>query len=75
MNKLNLIDYPIFCRVTEHKPINRAYFAYQDLKSENNEQLNYFLEMGYWLMNLSKVDRSKDKAASQAKAMIDWKSV
>ena len=25
-------------------------------------------------MNLSKVDRSKDKAAQQAKALIDWKS-
>lgn len=30
--------------------------------------------MGYWIMNLSKVDRSKDKAAIQAKSLIDWKS-
>lgn len=75
ITKLHLIDYQTFCRVTERKPVHRFYFAVQDTACEPNDQLFHFLEIGYWLMNLSKVDRSKEKAAVQAKTMIDWKSV
>jgi hypothetical protein len=36
ITKLNLIDYTIFCKVTEHKPINKFYFAMQDTSCEPN---------------------------------------
>lgn len=74
INKLNLIDYGLFCKVAERKPIHRAYFAIADPSSANNEQLYHFIELCYWLINLAKVDRSKEKAVIQAKTMIDWKS-
>ena len=43
ITKLHLIDYIGFCRVTEHKPIHRAYFAMKDPRSTNNEQLYEFV--------------------------------
>jgi hypothetical protein len=36
ITKLNLIDYTVFCKVTEHKPINKFYFAMQDTACEPN---------------------------------------
>lgn len=72
VNKLNLLDYLGFCKLSGHKPINKFYFAIED-KSPDNAQFYLFLEMCYWLMNLSKPDRSREKCVTQAKSMIDWK--
>ena len=37
-NKLNLVDYLLFCKLAEHRPINKLYFAV-DHKAPNNAQL------------------------------------
>lgn len=73
INKLNLLDYFGFCKVSGNKPIHRLYFALED-PSPNKAQFYLFLEICYWLMNLSKLEKNKEKAISQAKSMIDWKS-
>lgn len=36
--------------------------------------MNYFLELCYWVMALSKPDKKKDKLALTVKALIDWSS-
>lgn len=43
ITKLHLIDYQVFCKVAERKPINRFYFALQDTQCEANDQLYHFL--------------------------------
>ena len=72
-SKLQLVDYGGFCRLTDHRPIHKLYFALED-KAVDHAQLYYFLEICYWLMALPKLDRSRDKCATQAKSMIDWRS-
>jgi hypothetical protein len=54
--KLALLNYETnFCKVAERKPIHKLYFAIQDTNTkEENGQLNYFLELAYWVMALSK---------------------
>ena len=41
---------------------------------EPNGQLNYFLELAYWIMALSKPDKKKDKLAVYTKTLVDWSS-
>jgi hypothetical protein len=74
--KLTLLNYEnAFCKAAERKPINRLYFAIQDTNNkEQNGQLNYFLELAYWVMALSKPDKKKDKLAVYTKTLIDWSS-
>ena len=73
--KLALLDYEKqFCKVAERKPINRLYFALEDRACEEGGQLNYFLELAYWVMALSKPEKKKDKLALTVKALIDWSS-
>jgi serine/threonine protein kinase len=74
--KLTLLNYESsFCKAAERKPINRLYFALEDQNpNEENGQLNYFLELAYWIMALSKPDKKKDKLAVYTKTLIDWSS-
>lgn len=73
--KLILLDYNNnFCKAAERKPINKFYFALPDYDSGEGEQLNYFLELCYWILGLSKPDKKKDKLAMYTKTQIDWSS-
>ena len=73
--KLNLLNYTSeFCKIAEKKPIHKFYFALADPASKDNDQLYYFLELCYWIMGLSKLDKKKDKLALYTKTNIDWKS-
>ena len=74
--KLTLLNYdPLFCKAAERKPINKQYFAIEDTQmKEPNGQLNYFLELAYWIMALSKPDKKKEKLAVYTKTLIDWSS-
>lgn len=74
--KLSLLNYEqTFCKAADRKPINRLYFALEDPNSkEENGQLNFFLELSYWIMALSKPDKKKDKLAVYTKTLIDWSS-
>jgi len=74
--KLTLLNYdPSFTKPAEKKPIHKQYFAIEDTNmKEENGQLNYFLELAYWIMALSKPDKKKDKLAIYTKTLIDWSS-
>ena len=74
--KLTLLNYdPIFTKPAERKAIHKQYFAIEDTNmKEENGQLNYFLELAYWIMALSKPDKKKDKLAIYTKTLIDWSS-
>lgn len=74
--KLSLLNYETaFCKVADKKPIHRLYFAIEDQDNkEENGQLNYFLELAYWIMALSKPEKKKDKLALYTKTLIDWSS-
>lgn len=74
--KLTLLNYdPLFTKPAERKAIHKQYFAIEDTNSkEENGQLNYFLEISYWIMALSKPDKKKDKLAIYTKTLIDWSS-
>ena len=58
INKLNLLDYSGFCKISGHKPMHKLYFALED-KAPDHAQFYLFLEICYWLMNLSKLDKNK----------------
>ena len=61
----------IFTKAAERKAIHRQYFAIEDTNTkEENGQLNYFLELAYWVMALSKPDKKKDKLAIYTKTLI-----
>lgn len=73
--KLTLLDYPNnFCKAAERPPINKFYFAIPD-PNDQGEQLNYFLELCYWILGLAKPgSHKKDKLAMYTKTQIDWSS-
>jgi NIMA (never in mitosis gene a)-related kinase len=59
--KLGLLNYETaFCKVAERKPMHKLYFALEDREQkEEHAQLYYFLELGYWVMGLSKPEKKK----------------
>jgi len=54
--KLRLLDYELyFCREFKKPPLTRIYFAHD--VGRPLEQLHYFYDLAYWLMNLSKIGK------------------
>ena len=67
IEKLSLLDYETsFCRVWKSKPISRIYYAHPPHFGETQDQrLNYFFNMCYWLMSMNKEKVSARFAAMQ----------
>ena len=67
IEKLSLLDYETsFCRVWKSKPISRIYYAHPPHFGETQDQrLNYFFNMCYWLMSMNKEKVSEHFAALQ----------